>query len=168
MTLPSLQVALLEVLARDPWLKKRDVAVLAEDKGNIIAEVDTKVQQLGLVAVITTPGLRGDAPDSPEATGNSDVYITCFENPLLNRNKANRTTALNAAERIACVLTALTQLKDTTTGEMFGVPEFVAIESGVVEHKSKSLLVYNIIVRIRVVLKGDMDKEPPHHHQPQD
>ena len=164
MTLSNLQLAVVEVLSRDPWLVKRNATVLAEDKGNIIAYLQNNLAKLGVAVVVSTPRLAGDTPDSFIPTGNSDVVVSCFETPLLNRGVANRTTALNAAERVACVLARLPQLSGKITGEQYGPPSFVKIESGMVgENQREAMLVYDVTVRIRVALNGDMDAEP---HQP--
>ena len=161
MTLSNLQLAVVEVLSRDPWLVKRNATVLAEDKGNIFAAIQTALQKMRLAVVVSTPRLAGDAPDSFIPTGNSDVVVSCFETPLLNRGVANRTTALNAAERVACVLARLPQLSYRITGEQYGPPSFVKIESGMVgENQREAMLVYDVTVRIRVALNGDMDAEP--------
>jgi len=161
MTLVNMQHAICNALKRDPWQRKRNVEFFAEDKGNIIAAVKTKVAQMGLCAVVSTPGLNSDKPDSFTPVGLSNVVVTCFESPQLNRSKANRTTALNAAERIACVLAKALFNAHVKNPAVFGPPAFVKIESGMVgENERDAMLVYTVTFRVLAELTGDMEKEP--------
>ena len=161
MTLHNLQLAILGVLASDPWMTLKKIETLAEDRGDVYTALKTAVSKIGLCVVVNTPGINCDQPDGFIPVGISNVVITCFESPLFTRGKANRTTALNAAERVACLLTGRVELIGGH-GEEFGVPSFVKIESGATGgNATEALIFYNVHFRVRAALSGGMAEYPP-------
>ena len=104
MKLHALQLAIAETLNRDAFLAQHNVAVLAENKGDVIKTVEAEVARLGCCALVLTPHFKSAATDTLRPLGNATAVVQVFESPLLNRGKANRATALDAAERVACAL----------------------------------------------------------------
>jgi len=158
MTLANLQLAVVDVIATDRWIINNGIRVLAEDQGNIAAELDTALAKLGLAVVVYSPGIVGNAPSSPVPQGLCNIVVACYETPLLNRGKANRTTALNAAERVACRLTGLfTGMPARRGNRVFGPPSFVKLEFGGYDNK----IFYTVHFQVLDALDGDMAEFPP-------
>ena len=104
MKLFALQQSIAETLKNDPVLIKHNCEVHAENKGDILNEILSLVAQLGCCALVHTPRLKGNATNSMRPTGMATAVVQVFEEPLFNRGKANRITALDAAERVAVAL----------------------------------------------------------------
>ena len=158
MTLHTLQKFIIDILTHDKWLTKRNIAVIAENVNDLESAIQAQVAKMGLVLSVATPGVNSDAPDAFQAKGVSNVVITCYEMPIVNRANAGRATALDAAERVACVLSMITD----TRNERIGPPSFVKIESGVSgQNKADTIIFHNVHFRVMVALSGDIDAEPP-------
>lgn len=112
MKLSTLQNAVAALLRDSEELVKNNVAVLAENKGDVFAEINLALAKLSCCALVLTPRFKSTATDSAFPVGYASVVVQVFEKPLLNRGKASRVTALDAAEIIIAFLHQR-EVKDT-------------------------------------------------------
>ena len=104
MKLYDLQQAIAKFLTEDEVLVKHNCKVLAENKGDVLNEIQSIVDRLGCAALVLTPSFVAKGTNTKPPDGTATIVVQVFESPPLNRGKANRITALEAAERIAFIL----------------------------------------------------------------
>ena len=75
--------------------------VFAEDKGNIIENVNQSIARTSFCVVVGSPSYNDKTPDSGVCFGGVRLVVTIFEKPVLNRTKPNCLTYLRAAQTIA-------------------------------------------------------------------
>jgi hypothetical protein len=87
-----------EILHRDG-----DVTVVVEDKSDIGTEIANALGQLGVCVLVAITGFRRvDGLAIPQ--GAIQFQISCFENPILNREDLSTLTAQGVMERIVTIL----------------------------------------------------------------
>ena len=104
MNLSTLQKTVAKLLKDCPVLVRHNVEPLAEDKGNIFADIKLALAKVSCCAVVLSPRFKSSATDAQKPLGAATLVVQIFEMPALNRGKANRLTALNAAEAVAVFL----------------------------------------------------------------
>ena len=91
-------------LARDPFLLQSQVEVIPEDKGDILTAITLAVAKLGIVAVVSTPSAKATSSNARNITAMASVEVQVYENPVINRRRANICAAGTAARHIAAAL----------------------------------------------------------------
>jgi hypothetical protein len=69
MKLHALQQAAADFLSADETLVKHNVKVLAENKGDILNQIDALVSQLGCMALVHAPGFVATGTDTAPPVG---------------------------------------------------------------------------------------------------
>ncbi len=100
MTLIQLQHQIRDLLAQDEHLATHQLAVFAEDQGDLEQAVDEAVARLGLVAMVATPSLEVTGQDGATIHGPATVLIRVYERSSTARALPGHLTALAAAEHI--------------------------------------------------------------------
>lgn len=97
------QATLVAAIMADTELVKGGLTAIAEDKGDIITQLNEMQGKLGVCAIVSTPSFRNDN-ESGMPHGDGSVSISVLENVLLNRGKPEFLSSLEAAETIAVLL----------------------------------------------------------------
>lgn len=100
MTLPDLQASVVDLLRADPWLVAAGIETVAEDKGDIAAEIDRALASLGACVVAIVGEFRPEAQDGGLLSGVAVVLLHAVELPAVNRQEG-RKSALAIASRLA-------------------------------------------------------------------
>lgn len=104
MNLSDLQTAVSAALAADAVLSAAKVAALAQNKKDILGEVQERVAKLGICAIAITPKAKADGSATCGPLASLTVVVRVIENPPVNRSRSGYITALDAAEHIAASL----------------------------------------------------------------
>ena len=114
MTILEAQQAVCTMLANDQWFLRHNIEPLAEDAGNVDAEADRALAEVGLSVAVTTPDIvyAGDNPDGTLRCEIGRMEIACGESPA-TRIELDHPSALDAA------IAAARALHDPSNGIIF-------------------------------------------------
>lgn len=104
MNLSALQSAVSAALALDAQLVAASVVCLAQNKRDIVGEINERVAKIGICALALTPSHAAEGASSCGPFGTLSVAVRVIENPVVNRRRAVHLTAIDAAEHIGCIL----------------------------------------------------------------
>jgi hypothetical protein len=142
-TLSTLQTTILDLLQSPACsaLAEAGVVCLAENKGDIIAAIDSAIAQVGICALVVTPTFKADSEASRRIVGTIDVVVQVFETPAVNRTRAGYLTALDTAELIATTLNLLQAGENTLV--------FRSIDTATVNNNT---ILYNVRFTLKTVI----------------
>lgn len=104
MSLKQIQYDAADVINADATLLQGSVLAIAEDKGDLINQIETAIAKMGIVAIVSVPSAVSKSEASRIIVAEATLAIQIVESPLINRGRANSLTASEAAEQIACLL----------------------------------------------------------------
>lgn len=104
MSLKQIQYEAAAVINGDARMLQGNLLAIAEDKGDLINQIDTAIAKMGIVAIVSVPGATAKSEASRIIVADATLAIQIVESPLINRGRANSITASEAAEQIAVLL----------------------------------------------------------------
>lgn len=93
MTFEQLQTTIQDTIKADAWFT--DLPVLIEARGNLEAELDRTIGEMGLCLVITTPWSSMAKEHRARAVLQTEVLITAAESPLTNQTGKTSAEAID-------------------------------------------------------------------------
>ncbi len=102
MTIKNLTEKAAELIAKDTVLA--GVPVIVEDKGDVANALALAIARRRLAIVVAWSGFTSDGNSSRTIFGKSNLVVSVFEQPVLNRRSPNFLHLLHAAARVAYAL----------------------------------------------------------------
>lgn len=132
MKLESIQNAVADLLKKISRLNKAGMTVLTENKTDLVSAIDSALESLGLVAIVSTPSGKPSSTDSESIDIDGSVVVTLSENVMLNRSRSGSLPIMSAVELIAASLNlkTVTDEKDTLVFKGWSSP--VVLDGNVV------------------------------------
>lgn len=136
----DLQSRVVAAIMADQQICTRGLVAIAEDKGNVVVELDAMKAKLGVCAMVSTPRFSNER-ETGNPHGDAQLAISVLENVLLNRGATGALSALEAAEHIACLL----HLDDTLDLRIDSLDPLPSSDNG--------LIGYELTFKTRVTLQ---------------
>lgn len=127
MSILTIQQTVADFLNRCPYLVESHVEAIAEDKGDVAAEIQAKLGKFGICALVSVPSMRPKSTAARAIVCEALFSVEVAETPLMNRGRAGSTTCALAAEYIAGALN-LQPLRPEGGGEAL-LPVFAGLSS---------------------------------------
>jgi hypothetical protein len=112
-TLSDLQTEITALIAADAALAAARLSAVAQNRKDVVGEVNERVAKIGICAIVITPKARADGAAACGPLVSIEAVVRVAEKPVVNRARAGHVTALDAAERIAVLLHAVTPASAT-------------------------------------------------------
>jgi hypothetical protein len=151
--LSKLQFAVVQRLEADPywWFEGPDgpaqIPIITEKKGDLIAEINTTIGQLGVCLVVVTPTFRFFDPDSLNGEGYAEVNVLFYENVLLNN------TGVHACDGCEHAVTQLHGWPHGVPACAGAVPVLISLPEGIKFSKVGPPLLYTASFKAHVSLQ---------------
>lgn len=123
------QAAVVAAIMADTELATCNLSAVAEDKADIITELEAMKAKLGVCAIVSTADFRNES-ENGNPHGDCSLSVSVLENVLLNRGKPGFLSSTEAAEQIAILLQT-----DQELGLIFDRMDPLPVTNGVVGYE---------------------------------
>ena len=107
-TISEIQEAIVAELGKNTYFIEHDVPILYENSKTIDFDIKSSIGKIGTVVTVTTPSMtfagKYGTTNTPPFWTMETATVVVAENPVLNRSRANYSTALDTALQIAQTL----------------------------------------------------------------
>lgn len=104
MNATEIKQAARDFLAKRKWILRKQVEVLADNDGDIPSKISATLAKLGICAIVGNLSAKASSGASRSIVCESQLVITIYETPSVNRARADHADAAALAEYIAGAL----------------------------------------------------------------